>query len=130
MLAFPNPGWGEIGSPSTIQKMLIVAAPDIVSSSADAAKVAHAIAQSIVSDLRRSGRFMPVDSSSGAANDATSTLSPGVPQFEIWRTAGVQLLVTGRVELTNEKLKAEFFVWDVATGQFILAQTYVGRLDE
>jgi hypothetical protein len=79
--------------------------------------------------LRSSSRFMPVDPSSVAANDATATHSPGVPQFEIWRAAGVQVLVTGRVELTNEKLKAEFFVWDVATGK-VLAQAYVGRPDE
>ena len=73
---------------------------------------------------------MPVDPSSLTANDATSTLSPGLPQFEIWRGAGVQVLVTGRVELTNEKLKAEFFVCDVATGQVVLAQAQVGRPDE
>ena len=130
MLALANPGWAEIGSRSTTQKMLTFAAPDPVSSSAGATRIAHAIAQSITSDLRSSGRFRAVDPSSVAANDTTASHSPGLPQFEIWRAAGVQVLVTGRIELTDEKLKAEFFVWDVATGQLIQAQAFGGLPDE
>ncbi|HSP24031.1 MAG TPA: Tol-Pal system beta propeller repeat protein TolB [Saliniramus sp.] len=76
----------------------------------------------IENNLRRSGYFAPVATTSfpdrAPAFDAA-------PQFEAWRNAGVQGLVTGRV--TREaggRIKAEFRLWDIASGTQITGQQY------
>lgn len=130
MLACPGSGWGETGAPDRAQDMLTVAVPDLASLSDGLTNVAHSIAQSIIDDLGSTGRFKPVNVSATVAKEAAGVPSQRVPDFALWRAAGAQVLVTGRVVLTGEKLKAELFVWDVATGQTLAAQALVTRLDE
>lgn len=76
----------------------------------------------IEGNLRRSGYFAPVET---ARFPDRAPAFDTAPQFEAWRTAGVQGLVTGRV--TREaggRVKAEFRLWDIASGQQITGQQY------
>ncbi|HEX8416727.1 MAG TPA: Tol-Pal system protein TolB, partial [Methylobacterium sp.] len=75
----------------------------------------------VTNNLRRSGYFVPLEK-------AKFPESPGfdaVPGFEKWRGAGVQALVTGRVGRdASGKLKVEFRLWDVTSGQQMTGQQY------
>ncbi len=75
------------------------------------------IAGVIVNNLGRSGLFRPVGTS--AAPDAGDT-----PNFGIWKTAGAQALVTGRVEGGGNSVRVEFRLWDVLPGQQIQGTAY------
>ena len=47
------------------------------------------------------------------------------PQFADWKTITAQALVTGRMTRQGDgRLKAEFRLWDVATGQQLAGQQY------
>ncbi len=75
----------------------------------------------VTNNLRRSGYFTPVEK-------AKFPESPGfdaVPGFEKWKAAGVQALITGRVARdASGKLKVEFRLWDVTSGQQMTGQQY------
>lgn len=75
----------------------------------------------INNNLRRSGYFAPVE----AARFPERPAFDAAPQFDVWRTAGIQGLVTGRVTRDpSGRLKAEFRLWDISTGQQIAGQQY------
>lgn len=47
------------------------------------------------------------------------------PQFDKWRSIDTEVLVTGRVTpASNGRWKAEFRLWDMASGKLLLAQQY------
>jgi TolB protein len=75
----------------------------------------------VTNNLRRSGYFTPVEK-------AKFPESPGfdaVPGFDKWKAAGVQALITGRVARdASGKLKVEFRLWDVTSGQQMAGQQY------
>ncbi|AWM88297.1 Tol-Pal system beta propeller repeat protein TolB [Microvirga sp. 17 mud 1-3] len=76
----------------------------------------------ISSNLQRSGYFAPLDRSRFPERPAFDT----APRFEAWKLAGAQALVTGRVTRDpSGRLKAEFRLWDVDTGQQLTGQQYV-----
>jgi TolB protein len=76
----------------------------------------------ITNNLGHSGLFRPIDQSIGA--DA----SPDTPNFANWKAAGVQALVTGRVENQGSKARVEFRLWDVLPGQQIQGTAYTTDL--
>jgi TolB protein len=39
------------------------------------------------------------------------------PRFEDWNLIKAQALITGKVNLINEKLRVEFRLWDVLAGK-------------
>ncbi len=85
------------------------------------------VADVVTSDLRRSGLFQPIDPAAfieaGLGVDA-------VPNFGSWRTINAQALVTGRVMAQPDgRLKAEFRLWDVASGQQMIGQQYFAGAD-
>jgi TolB protein len=125
LLSVPGLGWGESGSLEAL-----VFAVDIDSSSAGSSDVGQSIAQTITNDLRGSGRFTPIHPSAIVARGTATARSRAVPQFGIWREAGAQVLVTGRTIWRDGKLKSEFFIWDVVTGQAIQGQVYVSGAEE
>lgn len=76
----------------------------------------------VTSDLQRSGLFDPINPAAfieaGLGVDA-------VPNFGSWRAIDAQALVTGRVmPQPDGRLKAEFRLWDVASGQQMIGQQY------
>ncbi len=74
----------------------------------------------ITNNLSRSGIFSPLER-------ARHPEKPGfdaAPAFEAWRSAGVQALVTGRINRDGGRIRAEFRLWDIATGQQAVGQQY------
>jgi TolB protein len=76
----------------------------------------------VVNNLRRSGYFAPLDK---ARHPEKQPSFDAAPQFEAWKAAGVQGLVTGRVTRDpSGRLKTEFRLWDIDAGQQIAGQQY------
>ncbi|WP_336486382.1 Tol-Pal system beta propeller repeat protein TolB [Methylobacterium nigriterrae] len=75
----------------------------------------------VTNNLRRSGYFAPLEK--GRFPEAPQF--DAAPNFEKWRTTGVQGLVTGRVSRDGSgRLKVEFRLWDVTSGQQMTGQQY------
>ncbi len=75
----------------------------------------------VTNNLRRSGYFTPLEKSRFPENPGFDS----VPNFEAWRGTGVQGLVTGRVSRDGGgRLKVEFRLWDVTSGQQMIGQQY------
>lgn len=80
------------------------------------------VAGLIAHNLKRSGYFLPEDY---ARFPEKQPAFDAVPRFDAWRAAGIQGLVTGRVTRDpSGRLKAEFRLWDITTGQQITGQQY------
>ncbi len=69
----------------------------------------------ITRNLERSGLFRPV-AGSGDTGDT--------PNFQAWKAAGAQALVTGKVEGGGNAVRVEFRLWDVLPGQQIQGTAY------
>jgi len=79
------------------------------------------VASVVTNNLRRSGYFAPLDK----ARFPEQPPFDAAPSFEKWRDAGVQGLVTGRVSRDGGgRLKVEFRLWDVTSGQQMTGQQY------
>lgn len=75
----------------------------------------------VTNNLRRSGYFTPLDKGRFPENPAFDA----APSFDKWRATGVQGLVTGRVSRDGGgRLKVEFRLWDVTSGQQMTGQQY------
>jgi TolB protein len=97
---------------------LSIAIPNFLGGSHDEIEKGGVIARAIVSDLRSSGRFAPLDASlyTGKIVDIDT-----VPQFTAWRALGAEYLVNGQVALrSDERVKVGFRLWDTAARQLIL----------
>ena len=79
------------------------------------------VSQVITNNLRRCGYFSPVDP---ARQPEKNPPFDAAPQFAAWKASGIQGLVTGRVARDGGRLRAEFRLWDVTTGQQIDGQQY------
>ena len=79
------------------------------------------VADVITNNLSRSGIFMPLAKAKFPEGnlDFDST-----PNFPAWKATGVQAVITGRVTREGGKLKAQFRLWDVSSGQQIVGQQY------
>ena len=101
---------------------LPIAIPGFVAGTAGDNEVANGVAQVITNNLKRSGLFAPIDPA--AFIDKVSNID-APPNFQNWKTISAQALVTGRVTRQPDgRLKAEFRLWDVATGQQLTGQQY------
>src|SRR5919112_46310 len=75
----------------------------------------------IANNLQRSGYFATLDKAQFPERPAFDA----APRFDAWRAMGAQALVTGRVSRDpSGRLKAEFRLWDVVSGQQITGQQY------
>jgi TolB protein len=75
----------------------------------------------IENNLQRSGYFAPLDRTRFPERPSFDS----APRFDAWRATGAQALVTGRVSRDNAgRLKAEFRLWDVTSGQQVTGQQY------
>jgi len=86
------------------------------------ADVGSGVTQVITNNLKRSGLFAPIDQ---AAFIERISNPDNAPQFQNWKSINAQALVTGRMTRQSDgRLKAEFRLWDVATGQQLDGQQY------
>jgi TolB protein len=77
----------------------------------------------IGNNLRRSGYFAPLDK---ARFPERNPAFDAPPQFQAWKAAGVQGLVTGRVTRdASGRLRTEFRLWDVTTGEQTVGQQFL-----
>ncbi len=105
----------------TIQPIPI-AIPNFVPGAQVDGEAAAGITQVITNNLRRSGLFAPIDQ---AAYIERITNIDVPPQFQNWRTINAQALVTGRVTRQPDgRLKAEFRLWDIFSGQQLTGHQY------
>src|SRR5258708_2742659 len=101
---------------------LPIAIPNFVAGTPGDAEVGVGVAQVITNNLKRSGLFAPIDQA--AFIERISNIDTA-PQFQSWKTITAQALVTGRMTRQNDgRLKAEFRLWDVNTGQQLTGQQY------
>jgi TolB protein len=101
---------------------LPIAVPDFVGGTPGDTEVARGITQVIAANLRRSGLFAPIDP---AAYIEKITSFDVLPRFPDWRTINAQGLITGRVTRQGDgRLKVEFRLWDVSSGQQLTGQQY------
>ncbi len=101
---------------------LPIAIPNFVAGSPADGEVGVGVAQVITNNLKRSGLFAPIDQ---AAFIEKIVNIDTAPQFQNWKTINAQALVTGRMTRQSDgRLKAEFRLWDVASGQQLTGQQY------
>ena len=75
------------------------------------------VARIIADDLRRSGRFAPVEEQNLIARPVQAAQI----RFKDWRTLGVESLVIGRVETTGEgRFRIQFQLFDVFRGRQLI----------
>src|SRR5580692_1258698 len=99
-----------------------IAIPNFVAGTPGDAEVGAGVAQVITNNLKRSGLFAPIDP---AAFIEKITNTDAAPQFQSWKAINAQALVVGRMtRQADGRLKAEFRLWDVATGQQLTGQQY------
>ncbi len=103
-------------------KPISIAIPNFAPGTAGDNEVANGVAQVISNNLQRSGLFAPIDP---AAFIEKTVNIDAAPQFQNWRTLNAQALVTGRLtKQPDGRLKAEFRLWDVFTGQQLVGNQY------
>jgi TolB protein len=108
--------------PGSEFKPIPIAIPPFVPGSPADGDVGNGVAQVMTNNLKRSGLFAPIDPS---AFIERITNFDAVPQFASWKQIGAQDLVTGRVTRQGDgRLKAEFRLWDVNSGQQLAGQQY------
>src|SRR4029079_7579263 len=101
---------------------LPIAIPNFVAGSPSDSEVGAGVSQVITNNLKRSGLFAPIDPE--AFIERISNIDTA-PQFANWKTISAQALVTGRMTRQGDgRLKAEFRLWDVNTGQQLTGQQY------
>lgn len=101
---------------------LPIAIPNFVAGTPGDAEVGGGVSQVITNNLKRSGLFAPIDP---AAYIERVTNIDAAPQFQSWKQINAQALVTGRMTRQGDgRLKAEFRLWDVNTGQQLTGQQY------
>ena len=76
--------------------------------------VGEEIAKVIEVNFRRSGLFNPLKRESLVQNPDIAHVKP---RFEDWRLIKAQALVTGKVTVSEDKLRAEFRLWDVVAAK-------------
>jgi TolB protein len=108
--------------PNEFQPMPI-AIPAFVPGTPADAQAGSDVAGVITNNLKRSGLFAPIDP---AAFIDRITNSDDPPRFQNWKQINAQALVVGRVTRQSDgRLKADFRLWDVGTGQQLAGQSYV-----
>ncbi len=116
--------WGQrIGVGRGDFQPLPIAIPAFVPGTSADGQAGADIAGVITNNLRRSGLFAPIDPAAFIEHINNIDVPP---QFPSWKQINADDLVTGRVTRQGDgRLKAEFRLWDVATGQQLTGQQYV-----
>jgi len=83
--------------------------------------VGERIAKVIEVNFRRSGLFNPLKKESFVQKPDIAHVKP---RFEDWRLIKAQALVTGKITITEDKLRAEFRLWDVVAAKEMVALAF------
>ena len=83
--------------------------------------VGEEIAKIIEVNFRRSGLFNPLKRESFVQNP---DIAHAKPRFEDWRLIKAQALVTGKVTVSEDKLRTEFRLWDVVAAKEMIALAF------
>ena len=83
--------------------------------------VGEEIAKVIEVNFKRSGLFNPLKRESFVQNPDIAHVKP---RFEDWRLIKAQVLVTGKVTVSEDKLRAEFRLWDVVAAKEMIALAF------
>ncbi len=79
------------------------------------------IAKVIEVNFRRSGLFNPLKKDSFVQKP---DIAHAKPRFEDWRLIKAQALVTGKISVSEDKLRAEFRLWDVVAAKEMVALAF------
>jgi len=116
-------GQGRLRIDPTEFQPLPIAIPNFVGGSPADDSVGGGITGVITNNLKRSGLFAPIDQS---AFIERITDIDRAPQFASWKQINAQALVTGRAARQPDgRLKADFRLWDVSSGQQLAGNSYV-----
>ena len=83
--------------------------------------VGEELSKVIEINLKRSGLFNPLKKESFVQNPDIAHVKP---RFEDWRLIKAQALITGKVTVSEEKLRAEFRLWDVVAAKEMIALAF------
>ncbi len=72
----------------------------------------------VENNLRQTGLFNPLEKDSFLQKPDIAHLKP---RFEDWKLIKAQALITGKVEIIDEKLRVEFRLWDILAAKEMLA---------
>ena len=79
------------------------------------------ISKVIENNFKQTGLFNPLDKDAFLQKPDIAHLKP---RFEDWSLIKAQALITGKVELKDEKLRVEFRLWDVLAAKEMLALAF------
>src|SRR5258708_17074876 len=120
---------GQAGGPARLEiipggtQALPLAVTNFVAGSPADGEVAAGVSQVITNPLKRAGLSAPI-APAALIEGITNVSAP--PQFQNWKTVNAQAVVTGRVTRQGDgRMKAEFRLWEVASGQQLAGQQYV-----
>jgi TolB protein len=83
--------------------------------------IGEEISKVIEVNFRRSGLFNPLKKESFVQKP---DIAHAKPRFEDWRLIKAQALVTGKVKVSDNKLRAEFRLWDVVAAKEMVALAF------
>ncbi len=83
--------------------------------------IGEEISKVIEINFKRSGLFNPLNKDSFVQNPDIAHIKP---RFEDWRLIKAQALVTGKVTVTDDKLRTEFRLWDVVAAKEMTALAF------
>ena len=83
--------------------------------------VGERISSVIEVNFKRSGLFNPLKKDSFVQNPDIAHVKP---RFEDWRLIKAQVLVTGKVTVSDDKLRIEFRLWDVVAAKEMIALAF------
>jgi hypothetical protein len=82
-----------------------------IASSPETAEVAQKIFRTIKTDLEGSGRFASLMTGDNLPADRNGM--PWVKSLDSWRSAGVRVLILGKVSTRGSKILPEFSIWEI-----------------
>ncbi len=83
--------------------------------------IGEEISKIIEVNFKRSGLFNPLKKDSFVQSPDIAHIKP---RFEDWRLIKAQALVTGKVTVSDNKLRAEFRLWDVVASKEMIALAF------
>ena len=83
--------------------------------------IGEEISKVVEVNFRRSGLFNPLKKESFVQNPDIAHIKP---RFEDWRLIKAQALVTGKVKVTEDKLRVEFRLWDTVAAKEMIALAF------
>jgi len=83
--------------------------------------VGYEISKIVENNLRQTGLFNPLEKDAFLQEPEIAHLKP---RFEDWNLIKAQALITGKVEIKDEKLRVEFRLWDVLAAKEMLALAF------